>query len=107
MHGVFFIFLLGPAVLSFVTMAKGGLCESGIRAGGAEEEEEGGGGGGGARWRNDIFAGARERAKLLARDGMRMLLLVRCAAADERGADATRASSRAAMHPPDYDYFSD
>lgn len=49
-----------------------------------EEEVQGGG---------MIFSPERARAKLLARDGMRMLL-VRCAAADERSVDATRVLAR-------------
>lgn len=71
------------------------------QGGGKNEGEEGRGAKevvkGRAGWRNDIFTGA----KLRARDGMRMLL-IRCASLMSAMPPMQRA-----MRPPDYDYFSD
>lgn len=91
MYGVFFIFLLGRAILSFVTMVKSGLGEWDKRKTWRRTR-------GGRGWRKrrkveEWYFRRRARAKLLARDGMRMLL-VRCAAADERSVDATRVLAR-------------
>lgn len=97
MYGVFFIFLLGRAILSFVTMVKGGLGEWDKRKTWRRTR-------GGRRWRNDIFAGERElnywRAMECACYSFAALRLM-------SAASMQRASSRAAMHPSDYDYFSD
>lgn len=97
MYGVFFIFLLGRAILSFVTMVKSGLGERDKRKTWRRTR-------GGRGWRNDIFAGERElnywRAMECARYSFAALRLM-------SAASMQRASSRAAMHPSDYDYFSD